>query len=270
MLEIAYTKIIPYPLDVTLSQYFDYEHIAHVHPTTLGEYRLVGRDGRVTIFDQVWPAGWLGRRASSRVRHRFEPPASMTFEFIAGRYRGVLVRTALEAHGEGTLVREAYAIPLLPSWRWLSAIVRPPVMRLVERIWKEDLDVQVCIGGWPGVPGASAARTPPGGNGLSTPRRLAGAARECVPGTCRAYTLDGREVVLVAVEDGYRAVSARCPHTGGPLALGRIEHGTIVCPWHGARFDLRTGASLSSTTPDALDVFAAVREGDDVILTGSG
>jgi nitrite reductase/ring-hydroxylating ferredoxin subunit len=270
MIEIAYTKIVAYPLDVTLSQYFDYEHIPHVHPLTLGEYRLVERDGNLTVYDQVWPAGWFGGRATTRVRHVFEPPSSMSFEFVAGRYRGVIVRTKLEAHPEGTLVREAYEIPLLPSWGWLAALIRPPVMRLVERIWKEDLDVQVCMGGWPGIPGPGAPPAPSAARAAPVAgQRVAGAARDCQPGAPHACTIGDREVVVVAVAGGYRAVSARCPHTGGPLALGRVDNGTIVCPWHGARFDLASGASMCQTTRSPLDTFTVVRDGDDLVVAAA-
>ena len=34
-----------------------------------------------------------------------------------------------------------------------------------------------------------------------------------------------------------------CPHLGGPLDDAPVEDGCIRCPWHGYRFDLRTGRS---------------------------
>jgi len=37
------------------------------------------------------------------------------------------------------------------NWGWLRRIVEKQVARSVERIWKEDLDVEVCYGGWPGI-----------------------------------------------------------------------------------------------------------------------
>jgi nitrite reductase/ring-hydroxylating ferredoxin subunit len=41
------------------------------------------------------------------------------------------------------------------------------------------------------------------------------------------------------------AVENRCPHTGGPLAIGRCDGGIVTCPWHGARFELATGKAVA-------------------------
>lgn len=55
-------------------------------------------------------------------------------------------------------------------------------------------------------------------------------------------TIDG--VALVAVRDGgaISVLENRCTHRGGPLHEGRVEEGTIVCPWHASRFCLSDGS----------------------------
>ena len=56
----------------------------------------------------------------------------------------------------------------------------------------------------------------------------------------------GRRICLVRLEDGVRAIDARCPHAGGPLAGGFLDDNRqVVCPWHRFAFDPHTGQSDS-------------------------
>lgn len=266
MLEIAYTKRIPYPFAVTLSQYFDYEHIAHVHPTTVGEYRLVEKRENFLVYDQIWPPGLFGRRAVSRVQHRFQPPDEMWFTFVSGRYRGIIVHTRLEDRQSETLVHETYRLPL-PNWAWLKPLVRPGMMRAIERIWDEDLRVEICYGGWPGIPGYQQQPKHTAGKGVLTEvSYVLGRAQDFPPCSVRCVMFEGQEIAVFAFADHYRAVSNRCPHTGGPLVLGTLQGETIVCPWHGATFDLCTGHPLNDTTPHSIQTYTVRRDGERLRL----
>jgi len=61
-------------------------------------------------------------------------------------------------------------------------------------------------------------------------------------GEGRAYALDGEQVALFRLRDGtLRAVSAVCPHRGGPIADGQIDDHVVICPLHLNAFDLATG-----------------------------
>lgn len=65
---------------------------------------------------------------------------------------------------------------------------------------------------------------------------------ELPEGWMKKVEVAGTEVLLARVEDGrVCAISNVCGHFGGPLAEGRREADAVVCPWHGSRFDLRTG-----------------------------
>jgi nitrite reductase/ring-hydroxylating ferredoxin subunit len=50
----------------------------------------------------------------------------------------------------------------------------------------------------------------------------------------------GRSVRVVEADGELVAHDAVCPHMLGPLD-GPVEQGAVTCPWHGYRFDLRTG-----------------------------
>ena len=152
MLRILYVKVVPFPVTVILEQYFDLEHFAHVHPTTLGECTLVENSGHRIVYDQLWPADRRGRRATDCVVQTYQPPGDIRFEFVSGKHKGVCVDSRLRAHPDGTEVTETYSLPRLPDWGILRRLIAPWVYRQVNRIWEEDLSVGVCIGGWPGVP----------------------------------------------------------------------------------------------------------------------
>jgi nitrite reductase/ring-hydroxylating ferredoxin subunit len=60
---------------------------------------------------------------------------------------------------------------------------------------------------------------------------------------CRA-DLEGEAVLVARSEEtgDVCAIAATCSHLGGPLDEGDRDGDTVVCPWHGSRFDLCTGA----------------------------
>lgn len=61
----------------------------------------------------------------------------------------------------------------------------------------------------------------------------------------RVITVEaGTHTVALTRYDGrYGALDNKCPHQGGPLGEGSIEHGLLRCPWHGFDYDPLTGES---------------------------
>ena len=64
---------------------------------------------------------------------------------------------------------------------------------------------------------------------------------EVEPGQSRLVDVKGKPIVLFNVDGKFFAVDNTCTHRGGPLAEGAISGHEVTCPWHGARFDVRTG-----------------------------
>jgi nitrite reductase/ring-hydroxylating ferredoxin subunit/uncharacterized membrane protein len=64
---------------------------------------------------------------------------------------------------------------------------------------------------------------------------------ELVESQPKAVQLNGTPLVLVRRGGDVFALVARCAHAGGPLGEGKVEDGTITCPWHGSTFDIATG-----------------------------
>jgi nitrite reductase (NADH) small subunit len=77
-----------------------------------------------------------------------------------------------------------------------------------------------------------------------------GPADEIPLGEGRAYAVGDDMVAVFRLRDGsLRAVSAVCPHRGGPLADGQIDLKVVVCPLHLNAFDLTTGCSATGQPP---------------------
>jgi 3-phenylpropionate/trans-cinnamate dioxygenase ferredoxin subunit len=82
--------------------------------------------------------------------------------------------------------------------------------------------------------------------------------------------VDDRMIALFHVGGKFYAIDDVCTHDGGPLAEGRLEGFAIVCPRHGAKFDIRDGRVLAmpATKPtvahevkiEAGEVFVRVKE----------
>lgn len=64
--------------------------------------------------------------------------------------------------------------------------------------------------------------------------------------------VSGVPVVLLRRELQLYAVSATCPHAGGPLDEGTLDGDIVECPWHGSRFCMRDGRVL--TGPSTVNV----------------
>jgi 3-phenylpropionate/trans-cinnamate dioxygenase ferredoxin subunit len=72
-------------------------------------------------------------------------------------------------------------------------------------------------------------------------RQVVATTDDVPPGTMKAVEMDGADVLLANVAGVYFAVEDLCPHGHGRLSEGTIDDGIVVCPVHGARFDVRTG-----------------------------
>jgi len=68
---------------------------------------------------------------------------------------------------------------------------------------------------------------------------------DLIPGERIFIDVDDMGVVIFNIAGDVYAIEDRCTHDDGPLGEGEIEGFEIVCPRHGARFDVRDGRALS-------------------------
>jgi nitrite reductase/ring-hydroxylating ferredoxin subunit len=81
-------------------------------------------------------------------------------------------------------------------------------------------------------------------------------AAELPPGSMRAVTVGGRELVLCHTKDGVFALDNICSHAYARLCEGRLRGTRLICPLHGASFDVRDGRVLGAPAVQGLAVFA--------------
>jgi nitrite reductase (NADH) small subunit len=69
-------------------------------------------------------------------------------------------------------------------------------------------------------------------------------------GEGRAFAVSGHQVAVFRKRDGsLRALSAVCPHKGGPIADGQTDNRVVLCPLHMNAFELDTGCSTTGAAP---------------------
>jgi len=89
-----------------------------------------------------------------------------------------------------------------------------------------------------------------------------------LPGNERLYLeIDNLQIVIFNIAGQLFAIGDVCTHDDGPLGDGEREGFEIICPRHGARFDIRTGKVLA--LPAVMDIPAyPVRVVNDRIQVG--
>lgn len=73
-------------------------------------------------------------------------------------------------------------------------------------------------------------------------------------GGAKCVTAGGKPYALFKVAGKVYRLENRCAHVGGPLCEGELDGTVVECPWHGSRFDVRTGQVVGP--PERLNVRA--------------
>lgn len=78
--------------------------------------------------------------------------------------------------------------------------------------------------------------------------------------------LNDRYLVLVRLGDQYYCLDDVCTHDGGSLGDGELEGHCLVCPRHGAQFDVRDGSAVSMPATEPTGSHAVRMEGDKIMV----
>lgn len=65
-------------------------------------------------------------------------------------------------------------------------------------------------------------------------------------GAMRPVVIDGHDIVVCRLKDGIFAVDNICTHAYARLSEGRLRGSRLICPLHGAAFDVRDGRAMGA------------------------
>jgi len=77
---------------------------------------------------------------------------------------------------------------------------------------------------------------------------------------------DDTFVVVFHVGGKFYVIDDRCTHDDGPLGEGKLEGFSIVCPRHGAKFDIRDGRALTMPATRGTPAYEVKIQSGDVYI----
>lgn len=91
-------------------------------------------------------------------------------------------------------------------------------------------------------------------------------ASDIAAGDRKIIQVEGAFIAIFNLDGQYYAIEDVCSHDDGPVAEGDLEGYEIVCPRHGARFDIRDGRVLSFPAITPIRSFPVKVEGNDILV----
>jgi len=93
-----------------------------------------------------------------------------------------------------------------------------------------------------------------------------GKASDIPAGRAEVFDVEDRKIAVFRLEDGFYAIEDICTHDGGPLAEGEIEEDQVICPRHGARFNIKTGDALTLPAVTPVESYPVRVEGNELFI----
>jgi nitrite reductase/ring-hydroxylating ferredoxin subunit len=94
--------------------------------------------------------------------------------------------------------------------------------------------------------------------------------KDIQPSHMKEVQVDGENICVVNVEGKYYAIGSICTHEGGPLADGTLEGYDVECPWHGSKFDVRTGEVMCPPASEPEPTYQVKVDGNNVLIKKQG
>ena len=82
----------------------------------------------------------------------------------------------------------------------------------------------------------------------------------------QVFNVKGKEILVVNVGGKFYVFDNHCPHLGYPLFFGSLEGDTLICGFHGAKFNVRTGETLGLVTGEPLKTFPVKIQNSSIFI----
>ena len=83
-------------------------------------------------------------------------------------------------------------------------------------------------------------------------------------GAAKCVEVAGKKIALFNLQGSFYAIDDTCTHRGGPLCEGKVAGEEVTCPWHGAVYNIKTGAVLKPPAPQGVASYPVRVQGADV------
>ena len=90
--------------------------------------------------------------------------------------------------------------------------------------------------------------------------------KEIAPSSMKAVEVESEKVCIINSEGTFYAIGNVCTHVGGPLDEGTLEGYEVECPWHGSKFDVRTGEPTKPPAVRGVPKYEVKMEGNNILV----
>lgn len=82
----------------------------------------------------------------------------------------------------------------------------------------------------------------------------------------KSFEIDEEEILICRTEEGVFALADECSHDAAPISRGEICEGQLVCPRHGAKFDIKTGEVKGPPAVVGIDTYEVKIENNEIYV----
>jgi len=232
----TYRRELPVSLERLYENAIDWEHLPYLHRSSFSRIERID-SGDWGFRARVWT-------------HPYDEQRGLLIELRLDRdCRRWITRTLLGS-GTGTEIwTHAFSLAarttlvvvdfFVPGAGELAAVrLRDYYHRLYAQLYDEDVAMM-------SVRQTELDRIRAGQPSEKTTREVIGEIAELRERLPLESDFAGMRFKIIELDGKLVAFSARCAHLMGPLGEGLIEGGVVECPWHGYRFDIRSGECIS-------------------------